>query len=107
MFLDGTTFGVEISCTWAPVILFLKKIENHISEFQKKRIRCSQLFIPQTCKKSCSNTLYSGLHKNDKRVDLSMYIFKSNFFIRILLFLCSPQFKEFRNKILHAYTLHN
>jgi hypothetical protein len=25
-------------------------------------------------KKSCSNTLYFGLHKNNKHVDLSMYI---------------------------------
>jgi hypothetical protein len=41
----------------------------------------SQLFILQTCKKSCLNTLYSTLHKIDKHVDLSTYIFKSTKFI--------------------------
>jgi hypothetical protein len=56
--------------------IFLKKIENHISELKKKEkiFGCSQLFIPQTCKKSCSNTLYPELHKNEKHVDLSTYI---------------------------------
>jgi hypothetical protein len=44
-------------------------------------------FYPQTCKNSSSNTLYSGLHKNDKHVDLSMYIFKSTNFIRFYFFI--------------------
>jgi hypothetical protein len=39
--------------------------------------------------KSYSNTLYFGLHKNDKRLDLGMYISNLKFY-HILLFLCSP-----------------
>jgi hypothetical protein len=51
---------------------FIKKLKKIFLSL-KKISACSQLFIPPTCKKSCSNTLYFGLHKNDKRLDLSRY----------------------------------
>jgi hypothetical protein len=42
-----------------------KEIENYIYELKKSRKKswCSQLFIPQTCKKLYSNTLYLGYTK--------------------------------------------
>jgi hypothetical protein len=39
-------------------------------------------YLSANMQKSCSDTLYSGLHKNDKCVDLDMYIFKPKTFIR-------------------------
>jgi hypothetical protein len=86
----GGNLWVKIWCTWAQVILFFKIFENHISEclkIWKQKFGCSQLFIPQTWKKSCSNTLYFGLHKKDKSLDLSTYIFKSTNFLRFVIFV--------------------
>jgi hypothetical protein len=81
---------VKIWCTWTPMISFGKKNENHISDFQKKSKKifaCSQLFIAPTCKKSCSNTLHFGLHKIDKRPDLSTYILNLQILTDFVIFL--------------------
>lgn len=79
---------VKISCSRAPVTLELKKIKK-INTYKcqiKKNHRCSQWCIPQTSKKSTSNTLYSELHKNEQNVDLSISIFKFLNFIRFYHF---------------------
>jgi hypothetical protein len=59
------------------ILLFIKtqKLPLCVSKkILRKRFGCSQVFIPETCKKSCSNTLYLELYKKDKHVDLSMYL---------------------------------
>jgi hypothetical protein len=47
-----------------------------------------------------------GYTKNDKCVDLSMYIFKSPNLIEFFHFCASPQYKESHIKNLHACRLH-
>jgi hypothetical protein len=100
--------GVKIWCTWAQVISFLNKLKIIFLSFKKyvKILACSQLFIAPTCKNSCANTLYFGLHKNDKHLYLSLYISIYKFY-HILLFLCSPQYKEFYNKSLYNCRLYH
>jgi hypothetical protein len=46
-----------------------------------------------------SNTLYFWLHKNDKRVDQSIYIFKSSNHIRFCYFSVASNTKNFTLKI--------
>jgi hypothetical protein len=65
---------------------------------------CSQLFIPPTCKKSCLISLYFGLHKNNKHLDLSIsrskYVyFKSTNFIKFCYFWVPHNTKNFVMKI--------
>jgi hypothetical protein len=59
----------------------------------KKLFGCSQLFILQTRKISYLNTLYFRLHKNDKRVDLSIYIFNLHMFIDFFYFYVAQNIK--------------
>jgi hypothetical protein len=54
------------------VFFFLKIIFLSFHFF--KVFICSQQFISPTYKKPCINTLYFRLHKNDKRLNLSMYV---------------------------------
>jgi hypothetical protein len=66
----------------------LKNRKSYFEFFLNENIfGCRQLFIAQICKQSCSNALYFGLHKNDKHVDLSMYIFKSTFLSDCIIFM--------------------
>jgi hypothetical protein len=58
---------------------------------------CRQLFIRQTCQNHIQNTLYFGLHKNQKCVDhICFQIYK---YYHNLSFLCSPQYNKFCIKI--------
>ena len=54
-----------------PKIVFISFERNWVKS------ECSQWYIPQTYKISISNILYFEIHKNNKSVDLSMYIFTS------------------------------
>jgi hypothetical protein len=54
---------------------FLKKLKLAFMSFKKnyKIFGCSQLFILETCNKSCLDTFEFELHKKDKHIDPSMY----------------------------------
>jgi hypothetical protein len=68
--------------------LILKIIIIKIIFFEcfKKMKKINVAIYPTNMKKSCSNTFYSRLHKNNKRVDLSLYIFISTTFIKFCHF---------------------
>jgi hypothetical protein len=53
----------------------------------KKNIRLLTLFIVQTFKKLCSNSLYFRLHKMINRIDLCMYILESTFLSDFVIFM--------------------
>jgi hypothetical protein len=82
---------------------FKKKIENRISEFQKieKNIHMYPTIYPTNLQKTLYK--YFVFWATQKwQTSRSEYVrFKSANFIRFLLFLRSPQYKEFHNEILH------
>jgi hypothetical protein len=66
---------------------FLKNKIN-IFKFQKNENKYSDAdnYLFHKYEKLCSNTLYSGLNKKEKRVDLSIDIFNSTNFMRFCYF---------------------
>jgi hypothetical protein len=70
-------------------LIFLNKLKIIFLCFKKtkKIFTCGQLFIAPMWKKSCANTLYFGLHKNEKRLNLSMYILNLQILLDFVIFM--------------------
>jgi hypothetical protein len=88
--LLGALWRVKIWCTWAPVILFLKYskiIFLSVKKSKNKNVDVANYLSHKREKKSSSNTLYFGLHKKDKSLNLSTYILKSTNFLRFVIFV--------------------
>jgi hypothetical protein len=53
----------------------------------KKYTHKANYLSPQMCKTSSSNILYFGIHKNNKRLDLSMYISNQQILADFVIFM--------------------